>query len=589
MQSFHADTRPGYGGREGILEPTSMRQQAGDPAPEIRHHENEITPPHGPAPLRERREAKLERVIGRLVSINGIQGVLDCELDSGSEGWSVGHLITLMHGATRVIGIICEVATPDGRWNLGAANCARVTIELSGEVIDDASGVPIFHRGIRSFPFLGAAAHRIRASDLRAIYTFRGGQGVEIGHLTQIDTIPATVNVNELIGRHFAVMGSTGVGKTTAVSILLRKAVAQKPKLRVLILDPHNEYSARFLDIANVIDSDSLELPFWMFRFDEFAEVVFGGRKPHPDERDALLEIIRAAKAKYATDSAGQAATSALRRPVAGEGNGHSADSPTPYRIAHAVAVIDEWLGKLDQRFPRSDLRALKYRLDGLSRDPRYRFMFGKLLAEDDIGRVISKIFRIPMQGAPITILQMAGLPNEVVNAVVSVLARLAFEVAFWSAGAFEMNVLCEEAHRYIPSDQTQGFVPARQAIGRIAKEGRKYGVSLGVVTQRPSELDPTVLSQCTTMFAMRLANEADKAIIRAAVGASAMSTITFLASIADREAIAFGEAIATPMRMKFGDYSPGTGRRDPSTTSSIDSAPIDLRRLVARMRGETN
>jgi hypothetical protein len=167
------------------------------------------------------------------------------------------------------------------------------------------------------------------------------------------------------------------------------------------------------------------------------------------------------------------------------------------------------------------------------------------------------------------------------------VLARLAFEVAFWSAGAFEMNLLCEEAHRYIPCDQSQGFVPARQAIGRIAKEGRKYGVSLGVVTQRPSELDPTVLSQCTTMFAMRLANEADKAIIRAAVGASAMSTITFLSSIADREAIAFGEAIATPMRMKFGDYSPGASRRDPSRAGSADSAPIDLRRLVARMRGE--
>ena len=589
MQSFHALSRAGYGAGGEILEPMPALPQDRQSGDDIPRHESEISPAQSLPTIHDRREVIAERVIGRLVAVNGSQGVLDCELDSEGEGWSVGHLITIVHGATRVIGVVCDIATGDGRWNAGAPNYARVTIELSGEIIDAAPGVPVFQRGIRSFPSLGAGAHRIRAADLRAIYSFRGGQGVEIGHLTQIESIPATVNVNELISRHFAVMGSTGVGKTTAVAILLRKAVAQKPKLRILILDPHNEYSARFLDIANVIDSDSLELPFWMFRFDEFAEVVFGGRKPHPDERDALLEIIRAAKAKYVADNAGQTTTSALRRPVAGDSAAHTADSPTPYRIAHAVAVIDEWLGKLDQRFPRSDLRVLKYRLEGLSRDPRYRFMFGKLLAEDDIGRVIAKIFRIPMQGAPITILQMAGLPNEVVNAVVSVLARLAFEVAFWSAGAFEMNVLCEEAHRYIPSDQAQGFGPARQAIGRIAKEGRKYGVSLGVVTQRPSELDPTVLSQCTTMFAMRLANEADKNIIRAAVGASAMSTISFLSSVADREAIAFGEAIATPMRMKFGDYSPGTGRRDPSSTSSGDTPPIDLRRLVARMRGETS
>jgi hypothetical protein len=143
----------------------------------------------------------------------------------------------------------------------------------------------------------------------------------------------------------------------------------------------------------------------------------------------------------------------------------------------------------------------------------------------------------------------------------VSVLARMAFEIALWSDGAYEIAVVCEEAHRYIPTDQSQAFGPTRTAIGRIAKEGRKYGVSLGIVTQRPSELDATVLSQCSTMFAMRLSNEADKAIVRSAVGVSSASTIAFLSSIADREAIAFGEAIATPMRMKFSDYRDESAR----------------------------
>jgi DNA helicase HerA-like ATPase len=162
----------------------------------------------------------------------------------------------------------------------------------------------------------------------------------------------------------------------------------------------------------------------------------------------------------------------------------------------------------------------------------------------------------------------------------------MAFEIALWSEGSYEIAVVCEEAHRYVPTDQSQAFGPTRQAIGRIAKEGRKYGVSLGIVTQRPAELDATVLSQCSTLFAMRLANEQDKAIIRSALGASSASTIAFLSSIADREAIAFGEAIATPMRMKFGDY-----RLEPPYRASADPEPnmarLDLRKIVAQLRGE--
>jgi DNA helicase HerA-like ATPase len=202
------------------------------------------------------------------------------------------------------------------------------------------------------------------------------------------------------------------------------------------------------------------------------------------------------------------------------------------------------------------------------------------------MAKIVSRIFRLPKAGAPVTIMQLAGLPNEVVNSLVSVLARLAFEIALWSEGSYEIAVVCEEAHRYVPTDQSQAFGPTRQAIGRIAKEGRKYGVSLGIVTQRPAELDATVLSQCSTLFAMRLANEHDKAIIRSALGVSSASTIAFLSSLADREAIAFGEAIATPMRMKFSDY-----RLDAACGASEEPEPqmarLDLRRIVSRLRGE--
>jgi uncharacterized protein len=535
----------------------------------------------------ERREVEPARVIGRLVSLNGTQGVLSCPLSLDEAEWSVGHLITIAHRTARLVGTVCEVATHDGRWSDDVANAARVTIEVNGEIIDDPNGAPYFHRGVRSFPSLGAPAHRIRADDLRAIYTFRGRQGVEIGRLSQNQDIPAEIDVGELMRRHFAVLGSTGVGKTTSVSLLLKTSLAQMPKLRIIIFDPHNEYAAHFPGLAQIIDSESLELPFWMFKFDELADVVFSGRQPRADERDALYEVIRIAKAKYQSESTSSVGASAVRRQPVAEGNSVTSDTPTPYRIVDVIAVIEEWLGLLDQRFPRSELRALRYRLEGLNRDPRYRFMFGRLVVEDDIGKVISKLFRIPTRGLPVTIVRLAGLPNEVTNSVVSVLARLSFEIAFCCSGAYEINVLCEEAHRYISSDNRQTFGPARLAIGRIAKEGRKYGASLGIVTQRPSELDPTVLSQCSTLFAMRLANELDKGIIRAAAGVSAASTIAFLSSIADREAIAFGEAIATPMRMKFADISSRPEDRRPATSDERDASPIDLRRLSAQLRGE--
>src|ERR1700733_12778735 len=529
----------------------------------------------GKALLSERQGLEATRVIGRLVALNGTDGVISCPLETGEEEWSVGHLITIVHRTSRLVGRVCEVATDDGRWSENAANSARVTIELNGEIIDDPNGAPFFHRGVRSFPSLGAPAHRIRADDLRAIYTFRGRQGVEIGRLSQNEDVPAEIDVGELMRRHFAVLGSTGVGKTTSVSLLLKKSLAMMPKLRIIIFDPHNEYAAHFPGLAQIIDSESLELPFWMFKFDELADVVFSGRQPHADERDALYEVIRVARTKYQAELTSSAGTSAVRRQPVAEGNSATSDTPTPYRIVDVIAVIEEWLGMLDQRFPRSELRALRYRLEGLNRDPRYRFMFGRLVVEDDIGKVISKLFRIPTRGLPVTIVRLAGLPNEVTNSVVSVLARLSFEIAFCCSGAYEINVLCEEAHRYISSDNRQTFGPARLPIGRIAKEGRKYGASLGIVTQRPSELDPTVLSQCSTLFAMRLANELDKGIIRAAAGVSAASTIAFLSSIADREAIAFGEAIATPMRMKFADIS---SCADDPRPSDRHADPIDLR-----------
>ncbi len=150
--------------------------------------------------------------------------------------------------------------------------------------------------------------------------------------------------------------------------------------------------------------------------------------------------------------------------------------------------------------------------------------------------------------------------------------------------------MLCEEAHRYVPQDLKLGFAPTRQAIARIAKEGRKYGCYIGVVTQRPGELDPTILSQCSTVFAMRLANDRDQEIIRSALSDSSASQISFLSAIGNREAIAFGEGVATPMRMQF-TYQERSALPSAETAQRIEMmgvrAETSLRSVVAKMRGQ--
>ncbi|WP_245304385.1 ATP-binding protein, partial [Hoeflea olei] len=265
-----------------------------------------------------------------------------------------------------------------------------------------------------------------------------------------------------------------------------------------------------------------------------------------------------------------------------------TSDTPVPYRIADLMALIDERIGKLEGRADKPHLRSLKVRIQAAINDPRYEFMFSSNTIHDTILQTISHIFRIPGDGKPVTTFQLSGIPSEVVNSVASILCRMAFEIALWSAGGVRILVVCEEAHRYVPADPELGFFPTRQAISRIAKEGRKYGVSLGMITQRPGELDPTILSQCSTVFAMRLSNDHDQEIIRSAIPDSSASTMSFLSSIGNGEAIAFGEAVPVPMRMMFERVSDDVLPRANAGLQPVrrgDPGGVDLRKIVMRMR----
>ncbi|MCC2111606.1 MAG: ATP-binding protein, partial [Hyphomicrobiales bacterium] len=457
--------------------------------------------------LENRREENqpTERMIGRVIAcdagfatLSTMAGNLTSSL---ADFWSIGKLISINIGESRIVGLVYKIDAPRGAWDRDQQNLMNVYVELVGEVRDTSGGGAVFSRGISTYPYLGAHAHRIRSNDLRAIYRPDGHKSVEIGQLSQDIEIPAIVSIDDMVRRHFAVVGTTGTGKSTAVSLLVHEVITARPALSVLMLDPHNEFDKAFKGISNIVSCDTLQLPFWLFQLEEFVEVVFRGRTGIEGETDALRDLIPLAKARH--NQAMSHGASLLRR--ATHTSNITADTPVPYRMSELLHLIDERIGQLEARHDRSVLRSLKNRLETLISDPRYQFMFPNRTIDDTMAEIISTLFRIPANGKPVTVFQLAGIPSEVVNAVVSVMCRIAFDVAMWSNGANEVLVVCEEAHRYVPLDPSLGFAPTRQSIARIAKEGRKYGCYLGVVTQRPSELDPTILSQCSTVFAMRL------------------------------------------------------------------------------------
>jgi hypothetical protein len=193
-------------------------------------------------------------------------------------------------------------------------------------------------------------------------------------------------------------------------------------------------------------------------------------------------------------------------------------DSPIPYTLTDLTNAIQNEMGLLNKATDTAPYMRLKTKIDELKADPRYSFMFSGMLVADSMTTFISKIFRLPAKGKPISIVDVSGVPSDITSVVVAVLSRLVFDYAIWSRNELQRPVLlvCEEAHRYVPADKTSSGQAVRKILERIAKEGRKYGVSLGLITQRPSDLAEGVLSQCGTIIAMRLNNERDQHFVKA-------------------------------------------------------------------------
>ena len=545
-----------------------------------------------PAPDNARVSNATGALVGYIQSVHGSQASISL-LPHGTgisrAGATVGKFVKIHTGKALLIGLITDVAAEQSAKDRG--HCGIAQVDLTGE-ISDRDGAVRFRRGIAEYPTIGDPVSALTSNELRVVFDPPGGKTLTIGQLQQDSTISVGLDVDELLGKHFAVLGTTGVGKSSAVALILQQIMQARPNLRVLLLDVHNEYGRCFGERANIVNPRNLKLPFWLFNFEEIIDILFGGRPGLDEEVGILAEVIPLAKASY-NQYRGAAERTAIKK-FDPKHVGYTVDTPVPYRLADLLGQIDERMGKLENRSSRLVYHKLMSRIEAMSNDPRYGFMFDNAnVGGDTMAEAISQLFRVPANGKPATVMQLAGFPAEVVDAVVSVLCRMAFDFGLWSDGASPMLLVCEEAHRYASADRNVGFGPTRRAISRLAKEGRKYGVFLGLVTQRPAELDPTIISQCSTLFAMRMSNDRDQALLRSAVSDHAANLFAFVPTLGTREAVAFGVGVALPTRLTFSDLPQHLLPRSDSFAkdSSLKTAGEDsnfISAVVERWRGAT-
>jgi DNA helicase HerA-like ATPase len=440
------------------------------------------------------------------------------------------------------------------RWLLANVGALRVAdaeadvvvadIDFLGEGDEDpATGKLVnFKRGITAYPIPGSKAYPVTGSDLKQMYAADERAHIEIGTVFPTKDVRAALYVDALLGKHFALLGSTGTGKSTSAALIMHRICDASPEGHIVMIDPHGEYSAAFKGNGELFNVDNLAMPYWLMNFEEHCEVILTSQgAERQQDMDILAKCLLQARAKNR----------------AAEGlNKLTVDSPIPYTLSDLTAAITNDMGLLNKATDTAPYMRLKSKIDELKSDPRYQFMFSGMLVADSMAAFISKIFRLPANGKPISIIDVSGVPTDIVSVVVAVLSRLVFDYAIWSRNEVQRPILlvCEEAHRYVPSDKTSTGQAVRKVLERIAKEGRKYGVSLGLITQRPSDLAEGVLSQCGTIVAMRLNNDRDQQYVKSAMPEGSRGFLDVIPALRNRECIVCGEGVAIPIRVSFDD-----------------------------------
>ena len=463
----------------------------------------------------------------------------------------IGAFVSIPVGETSVIGMIGRVRLAESAGlalpaSVDVAKAKKeLEIQLVGSVVKGR-----FEKGVASFPPVGADVFMTDESDMTALFSTYAQFGFAIGDISGYLGERQYIDPNKFFGKHIALLGSTGSGKSTAVSSIIQK-VQMFTNTHVIILDIHDEYKAAFRDFGNIINITDLELPHWFMNFEEMRETFVDESESSAQSQEMLLKdlVLNAKKIKNPT----------LQEFI-------TIDAPVYYDLNEVRAKfqfydterITGYGGGQSREGPFfGQFTRFLVRLDSRMTDKRYEFMFKPKKFKDSsaIKDVISRIFGLDTK-KQITVIDLSGVPFDIVNVIVSLLARMVFDFNFWNKSKSDFPVLLvfEEAHNYLPQVATEHNHAARRTVERIAKEGRKYGVSCMIVSQRPSELSETILSQCNNFITLRLTNPTDQNYVKKLVPDSFSGLFDILPTLRPGEALIIGDSTPLPVRVLL-DY----------------------------------
>lgn len=508
----------------------------------------------------------------------------------------IGSFVRIPLGYANLYGIVTQIGSAAIPESLREAisknydhlkNTRWINIVLAGEQVGKK-----FERGVTQYPTTGDSVHLVTINDLEVIYGgYEDTNSINVGNISASETLDAKIDLDKLISRHCAIVGSTGSGKSNSVSVLLQSIANRNfPSSRILIIDPHGEYNdalskhSKVIEVNSVEDDNKLQIPFWALPFRELMKVFSGNLSDRNEEY--VREKVVQAKVKSAIENNLNVREESI-----------TADSPIPFSIKKLWFELDDVERQtfterakpetLTEKIQTGDPETLKSNLyqpasagggspflnpqaKGLLgfldsvrsrlKDSSYSFLFspGKLTPDQNskIGEDLdSMFFKWLGDEAPITILDLSGIPSEIMSSISGTLLKIIYDGLFWGVNTKvggknqPLLIVLEEAHSYLKAGENS---ISSRIVQMIAKEGRKYGIGLLMVTQRPSELEETVLSQCGTLVALRMNNSKDRSHIRAAVQDELQNMVDLLPSLRTGEALISGEAVKIPSRVKF-------------------------------------
>lgn len=535
----------------------------------------------------------LSTLIGHLVEVRN--GRLRGRLLGESEGFQptlalegkplvvgqVGSYVCVRQFGYQLLAIIGHVeadsAQATGPAPRSAAGCLMDLAPL-GEISEKTG----FTQGIRRFPTPGAEIHMVSLSEVNLIFARNRRYGFAAGFLREHPTSHVYLNPTAMFSRHFAILGQSGSGKSWAVASLLQSAVRVMPRAHVILLDPHGEYcwydddqrlcSAFEPEAYRYLDARKMEIPYWLMSFQELLDLLIDRNDPGATIqtaflRDTVLNLKNEAAQALGIDKA-------------------SLDSPVYFSLRKVYDIFKD-ANEMRQDFGRTKGPLFgqfdEFLVKLLSRlnDMRYDFLLNPQ-RRNHSGSLAGLLRDFVGLGEPrcrITVIDLSHIPFDVRPVVSAQIGRLAFEFNYWNPlhRVFPILLICEEAHAYIPRETGTQYEGARRSMERIAKEGRKYGVGLGVVSQRPHEVSETVLSQCGTFVCLRITNPDDQIYVRQLVPEGESDLVDMLTSLGRGEAMVLGEAIPLPIRCQIFKPNPTPNSSDADFHTGWTEGPEDL------------